>query len=130
MARTHDRLGQLSRSEKLTRPDAPQKIDGRVAGDARQPVRGLVQILQLILPLQRFDERFLGEILRVGDVAHDAIDQQEHAAHVLGHKPALLLRGERSRVVSGGAGRFAHLCSKSTGSALIADLGTTRPTYR
>ena len=86
---TDHRLGHVVEVGKTHAARAAQKIDGGVAGDARQPVRGLVQILQLILPLQRLDERFLGQILGVGDVAHDAVDQQEHAAHVLGHKPAL-----------------------------------------
>ena len=47
---------------------AAQKIDGRIAGDARQPVRGLFRILELILPLERLDESFLGQILGVGHV--------------------------------------------------------------
>ena len=53
---------------------------------------GIDAIQALILALQRLDEGFLGQILRVSDVIHNAIDQQEHAAHVLGDKPRLLFR--------------------------------------
>ena len=41
-------------------------------------MRGFLQIFQLILPLQRFDEGFLSQILRVGDVAHDPVNQQKN----------------------------------------------------
>ena len=56
---------------------APQKIDGGVAGDAREPVRGFFRVFELVLPLEGFDEGFLGQVLSVGNVADDAIDQQE-----------------------------------------------------
>ena len=65
------------------------------------PVRGFVQILQLILALQSFDEGFLRKILRVGHIAHDAIDQQENPAHVVGDKARLRLGRQLSRVVAG-----------------------------
>ena len=109
MARTATGSGISSNSEKLTRSGAAQEIDGGVAGDARQPVRGFIQILELILALQRFDEGFLGQVLRVGNIAHDAVDQQEHAAHVVGHEAALRFRGERCGVVAGGA-RVSLIC--------------------
>ena len=57
-----------------------QKIDGRVARDAREPVRRLVQFLELILPLERLDKGLLGEILGVVNVPDDPVDQPEDAA--------------------------------------------------
>ena len=59
---------------------APQKIDGRIAGNAREPVRRLVQLLQLILTLESLNEGLLGEILGIVNVADNAIDEEEDAA--------------------------------------------------
>ncbi len=71
----------------------PQKIDGRVGGDARKPVRRLLFVLELLLPLQRLDEGFLGEILGVGHVAHDAVNLHEDAPQIVGDKTVLSLHG-------------------------------------
>ena len=59
---------------------AAQKIDGGVAGDAREPVRRLVQFLELILPLEGLDKGLLGEILGIVDVADDPVNEQEYPA--------------------------------------------------
>ena len=52
--RAEDRLRQFFNFGKAHAAGAPQKIDGCIAGNARKPVGRLLQILQLILPLQRF----------------------------------------------------------------------------
>ena len=105
--------GRSSRSEKLTASGAAQKIDGRIAGDPREPVRGLLQILQLIVALQGLDEGFLGEILSVGHVAHNAVDQQEHAA-MLSATKRLSCSGESgassNRVDRGASPMFSSQC--------------------
>ena len=77
--------------EKLTPPVPPKKIDGCVGGNSGQPVGGLVEILDLILPLQRFDEGFLRQILSVVHVPDDAVDLQEDAAEVVLNEPLLRL---------------------------------------
>ena len=59
---------------------APQEVDRGVGRNPRQPVRRLLLVLELFLVLQRLDERFLGEVLSVRDVAHDAVDLQENPA--------------------------------------------------
>ena len=69
----------------------PQKIDRGVGGDARQPVRRLLFVLELVLALQRFDEGFLRQILRVGHIAHNAVNLHENPAQVLGDKAVLPL---------------------------------------
>ena len=46
-------------------------------------------VLELFLPLQCFDEGFLGEILGIGDIAHHAVDLHEDAPQVVRDKPVL-----------------------------------------
>ena len=52
-------------------PAATQKLERGVGCDARQPVRGLQFVFELILPLQGFDESFLGQVLRVMNCSAD-----------------------------------------------------------
>ncbi len=68
----------------------PEEVDCRICGNPREPVSGLLQILDLILPLERFDESFLRKILSIIDIADNPVDQQEDPAQVLGDKPRLL----------------------------------------
>ena len=75
-----------------------------IAARARRETRPLSE---LVLALQCLDKGFLGKILRVRDVAHNAVDQQEYPAHVIGHKARLRLRGQNG-VKSGCARRIAH----------------------
>ncbi len=70
-------------------------------------MRGLFQVLQLILALQGFDEGFLRQVLRVVHVADNAVDQKEDAALVVLHKAVLKFRGQRNCVESS-AGCFLH----------------------
>ena len=46
-------------------------------------MRRLFEILDLFLTLERFDERFLGQVLSVVNVADDPIDLKEDPAEVL-----------------------------------------------
>ena len=76
-----------------------QEIKRRVGGNAGKPMRGFLLILQLLLPLQGFDERFLSQILRIGHVANHPINLQENAAKIVFDKPVpLLLTSQGSRV--------------------------------
>src|SRR5215472_4164748 len=52
-------------------------------------MRGFIDVLELILPLKGFDEGFLGEVLGVGDVSYDPVDEQEDTPQVLGNKAVL-----------------------------------------
>jgi hypothetical protein len=42
-------------------------------------MRGFFDVLQLVLALQRFDEGFLGKILRVRNVPDNPVNQQENS---------------------------------------------------
>ena len=53
----------------------PQEVDGGITGNSREPVRRFPQVLELLVALERLDEGFLGEVLRVGDVSDDPVDQ-------------------------------------------------------
>ncbi len=87
---------------------APEKIDGRIRRDARQPMRGFFEIFELVLPLEGLDEGFLGQVLGVLDVAHDPINEEKHAAHVFRHEAALQIRRDWDRVKPS-FGRFLHV---------------------
>ena len=52
-------------------------------------MRGFLFVLELLLPLQCFDESFLGEILGIRDIAHHAVNLHEDAPQVVGDKPVL-----------------------------------------
>jgi len=92
----------LRRLINLTKRHPPmpaQEIKRRVGGNAGKPMRGFLLILQLLLPLQGFDERFLSQILRIGHVANHPINLQENAAKIVFDKPVpLLLTSQGSRV--------------------------------
>jgi hypothetical protein len=75
----------------------PQEIDGRVGGNARQPVCGFLLVLELFLPLQSFDESLLREILGVRYVSYDAVDLEKDPPQIVGNKPVLPLCGRRRR---------------------------------
>ena len=45
-------------------------------------MRRLVEILDLFLTLERFDERFLRQVLSIVDVAYDPVDLKEDPAEV------------------------------------------------
>ena len=62
---------------------AAEKIEGCVGGDSGEPVGGFIAVLELVLMLKGFDERFLGEVLSVFHVTDEAVDLAENAAHVL-----------------------------------------------
>src|SRR4051812_34686009 len=85
-------LGKLCDIDERKFSIAPQKIDGRVGGDARKPMPGLIKVLQLRFALQRLDEGLLGEILRVVHVAYDAVNQQKDAPQILLDKAGLRVR--------------------------------------
>ena len=82
----------------------PQKIERRIGRDARQPVRRLQLVLELILPLQRLDEGFLRQILRVGHIPDDAVNLDEDPAQIVGDEAILPLQAFRDT----GLERFAH----------------------
>src|SRR5258705_9519730 len=71
---------------------AAQKIQGGVGGDARQPVRRLQFVFELILPLKSLNEGLLRKILRVGYIADDTVDLDEDTAKKVGNKPILPLK--------------------------------------
>ena len=54
-------------------------------------------VLELILPLQGFNERLLCEILGVRYISNDAIDLEKDAAQIVGDKPVLPLCGRGRR---------------------------------
>lgn len=65
-------------------PAAAEKIERGIGGDARQPMRRLQLVFELVLPLQGFDESFLREILRVMNAADHTINLKENAAQMFG----------------------------------------------
>ena len=54
-------------------------------------MRRFLLVFELLLALQRFDESFLGQVLRIVNVAHDPIDLPENAAQVIGDESLLHL---------------------------------------
>src|SRR6266849_4672811 len=88
-------------------PMAPQEVDSRVRRDPRKPVRRLLLVLELILPLQSLDKGFLRQVLGIGDVAHDPVDLEEDAPQVVGDKAVLSLSGLERRGY-----QFAHDLAK------------------
>src|ERR1017187_9718337 len=58
---------------------AAQEIDRRIGGDPRQPMRGLLLVLDLVLALQRLDKCLLGQILGIRDIPDDPVDLNEDA---------------------------------------------------
>ncbi len=79
-------LGQLIEISEVDAAVPAEMVERGVGGDAGEPMGGFVQILQLIFTGERLDEGVLGEVLRVGDVADDAVDEQEDALHVELHE--------------------------------------------
>jgi hypothetical protein len=74
--------------------DAPvpaQEVQRRIRGNPRQPVRRFLLVLELLLPLQSFDERLLCQILRIGHIPHNAVDLDKNPAEMIGDKPILPL---------------------------------------
>ena len=71
-------------------------------------MRGLQLVLELLLPLQRFDERFLREILRVVHIADNAVNLPENAPQIVVDEALLQLplgRRVRATVLHHDAGR-------------------------
>jgi hypothetical protein len=58
----------------------PKEVDRSIARNARKPLCGAVQVFQLRLPLESFDESLLSKILRVIHISNHAIDQEENSA--------------------------------------------------
>src|SRR5579863_4329904 len=106
-------------------PVTPQKIDRRVGGDTRKPVRRLLLVFQLLLPLQRFDEGLLRQILCVGNVAYDAVDLDKDPPQIVGDKPVLPLDGLKRRRHD-----FAHDLAIHHSPALIEDDARAVKTWR
>jgi hypothetical protein len=52
----------------------PQKVDGSITCDTGEPVCHLIEIFDLFLALEGFDEGFLRQVLGVIDVSHYPID--------------------------------------------------------
>ena len=71
----------------------PQKIDGGVSRNSRKPVRRLLLVLELVLALQRFDEGFLGEVLRIRDIPYNPVNLYEDTPQIIGDKTVLPLVG-------------------------------------
>ena len=96
-------------------PVPPQEIECGIGGDARKPVRRLLFVFDLILPLQGFNESFLGKILRIMHIAHNAVNLAEDPLHVLGDEPLLQI----GRVNTGLQKFHACLCRKNLHSCHI-----------
>ena len=81
---------------------ATEEIDGGVAGDATEPLGSFLGVFELIFTLERLDEGLLSQILGIGDVADDAINDREDTAEIFADKAVLgfPFRGSRSRVGS------------------------------
>ena len=76
-------------------------------------MRRLLGILQLVLALEGFNEGFLSQILSVRDIAHDAVNQQENPAQIVGNKAALLLvPGLNADLALGWDAALAHCAVK------------------
>ena len=54
---------------------------------------GFLLVLELILPLQGFDESFLREVLGVRYISYDAVDLEKDPPKIIGDKPVLSLGG-------------------------------------
>ncbi len=54
-------------------------------------------VLELLLPLQRLDERLLGQILGIGHIAHNPVNLHENAPQVFRDKAVLSLGGLERR---------------------------------
>ncbi len=73
---------------------AAKMIESGVGGDAGEPMRGFLQIFQLLFAGEGLDEGFLRQVLGVGDVADDAIDEQENPLHVRLHEEVMPLTSD------------------------------------
>ena len=76
---------------------ASEKIDGRVGRDPGEPVRCLLLVLELLLPLQCFDEGFLCEILSVRHIPDNPVNLNENTPQIVGNKPVLPLQSLERR---------------------------------
>lgn len=74
---------------------AAQMVEGGVGGDAGEPMGGFVEIFELLFAGEGLDEGVLGEVLRVGYVADDAVDEEEDALHVRLNEKVMPFAGDR-----------------------------------
>lgn len=70
---------------------AAEEINRGIAGDAAEPLGGFFGVLQLVFALEGLDEGVLGEVLRVGDITDNAVDQSEDTTKILTDKAILQL---------------------------------------
>lgn len=82
---------------------AAEEVDGGIAGDAAEPLGSFLGVFELIFTLERLNEGLLGQVLGIGNIADNAIDDREHMAKIFANKAVLSFpfRGSRSRVRSG-----------------------------
>ena len=74
---------------------AAQMVERGVGGDAGKPMGRFVEIFQLLLTGKGLDKGVLGKVLRVGDIADDAVDEEEDALHVRLDEEVMPLAGDR-----------------------------------
>ena len=60
-------------------------------------MRGLLLVLELVLPLQGLDKGLLGKILGIGGVAYNPINLLKNTAKMVGNKPVLPFQQVQAR---------------------------------
>ena len=104
-------IGQRIDLAEVHLPVPPEKIDRRITGDSRQPVRGALGVFELVPVLQGLDKCFLRRSCASASVSDDAVNQQENPAQVIRDKPRLLLFGPGGGVTGKSCWRTRSSCS-------------------
>ena len=88
---------------------AAEEVDGGIAGDATEPLGTFLGVFELIFTLERLDEGLLGQILGIGDIADNAVNNGEDTAKIFADKAVLgfPFRRSRTRVKSGRSRHWA-----------------------